>query len=155
MQKNFGVKKNTKLPRASWVGHRRSIGCSLPTYIQRNVYNDAIYSDDTDDEDTDFSVLTLRTCNNLSDHGYYQSCNIITEGVATIKSHDHPQGLTQLTFANCVVKVRTGHDLDKLIAMSNEGPVYLFNVQTKGWIVSDAILLPAFILLRWMSSMRQ
>jgi hypothetical protein len=152
----FGVEKKCKLPRASWAGHSRSHDYPKPTYRYRDVYIDGevVNTDDTDDQDK-VTVLTLRSCINLSEHGYYQSCNIKTEGVGQIKSHAHAEGLTQVTFANCVVKVRTGHDLDQLIALSNEGPVNIFNVQSNGWIQTDANPLPAFVLLRWMSSMSQ
>ena len=155
----FGVEKKRMVPRALWTGHKRSHDSPKPTISHRDVYIDSKllhtqYTDDTDDQDKD-TVLTLRSCINLSDHGYYQDCSIKTEGVAQFKTHDHAQGLTQLTFANCVVKVRTGHDLDALITLSNKGPVHLFNVRSNGWIQSNEIMLPAFILLRWMSSMSQ
>jgi hypothetical protein len=143
----FGVQKKIKMPRASWAGHRGSHDSPKPTHSELDVYIDGKVAY-TDDQPKDAWF-----CDNLSDHGYFQSSSIKTEGVAKTKPHAHAQGLTQVIFANCVVKVRTGHDLDQLIALSNEGPVYLFNLHTNGWIQSGAKMLPAFVLLRWMSAM--
>jgi hypothetical protein len=142
----FGVKKKLKLPRSSWAGHRCSHDSPKPTHSQLDVFLDDVY---TDDQPKD--TCCQRTCDNLSDHGYYQRSSIITQGIAHTKPHAHSQGLTQVIFNNCIVKVRSGHDLDQLLALSNEGPVHLFNVQTNGWIQSGPLLLPAFVLLRWMS----
>ncbi len=69
--------------------------------------------------------------------------------------HSHPKGLAQVFFSNCVVKVRRGHDLDKMVTLSRIGPVKLCNIQSSGRIASDESLLPAFLFLSWMSSLEQ
>jgi hypothetical protein len=89
----------------------------------------------------------------MKDHNFHQECNFKAFGSANTKIHSHPKGLAQVFFNNCVVKVRIGHDLDKMIAHSRIGPVQFYNIQSSGWIPSHESLLPAFLLLRWMSSM--
>jgi hypothetical protein len=90
-----------------------------------------------------------------NDHIGCHDCCFTTIGRASIKVHVHPLGLAQIIFDNCVVKVRLGHDLDLLEALSNSGPVQLHNIQTNGWIPINRTLLPSFVFLRWLSSIGQ
>ena len=91
----------------------------------------------------------------LNDHNCFQDCCFIAIGRANVKVHTHSLGLAQVFFKNCVVKVRLGEDLDLLVGLSRSGHVHLHNIQTNGWIVTDATLLPSFVFLRWLSSMVQ
>ena len=91
----------------------------------------------------------------LNDHNCFQDCCFIAIGRANVKVHTHSLGLAQGFFKNCVVKVRLGEDLDLLVGLSRSGHVHLHNIQTNGWIVTDATLLPSFVFLRWLSSMVQ
>jgi len=86
-------------------------------------------------------------------HGYFKQHSIQTVGNPNTKIHDDPMGLAQLKFDNCVVKVRQGHDLDRLTILGRAGPVQLHTVMSCGWIATDRSLLPAFVYLRWVSSM--
>ena len=86
-------------------------------------------------------------------HGYFKHHSIQTVGNPNTKIHDDPQGLAQLKFDNCVVKVRQGPDLDRLTMLGRAGPVQLHTVMSCGWIATDRSLLPAFVYLRWVSSM--
>jgi hypothetical protein len=97
-------------------------------------------------------------CSNLSDrliadHSFFQSRSFTAIGSANTQMHAHPLGLAHVFFDNCVVKMRLGHDLDRLIALSRIGPVSLHNIQSSGWIPSRETLLPAYVFLRWISSM--
>jgi hypothetical protein len=175
----YGVKQKFMLPKTTWPCCKRSsqndkhsasvkmsivesavvgslaqagevIDCALGDSRPLRHSQLDVYSNDPDNDDQ----RSTWTCDNLTDHGYHQACNITTAGSAQAKPHDHPQGLTHVHFDNCVVKVRPGFDLDQLLANSIDGPVHLLNVQTTGWIQSGAILLPAFVLLRWISSIK-
>jgi hypothetical protein len=164
----YGVKQAFKLPKTSWASRKRRIAkhyatvsvkiddgevidCALGDSRPLRHSQLDVYSNDPDIDDQ----RSTWTCDNLKDHGNYQTCSIKTAGSAQAKPHDHPQGLTQVHFQNCVLKVRPGNDLDQLLALSTKGPVHLFNVQTNGWIQSGPLLLPAFILLRWMSEIQK
>jgi hypothetical protein len=89
----------------------------------------------------------------MKDHNFFQKCNFTTFGRANTKVHAHPLGLAHVFFSNCVVKVRRGDDLEKMIDLGNIGPVKLWNIESSGWIASNESLLPAFVFLRWISSM--
>ena len=82
-----------------------------------------------------------------------RDCCFTTIGRGNIKIHDHPLGLAQIIFDNCVVKVRLGHDLDLLVNLSCFGPVQLHNIRCIGWIPTHRTLLPSFLFQRWLSSM--
>ena len=86
-------------------------------------------------------------------HSFFQSHSLMAVGIPAIKDHDHPQGLSQLMFENCVVKVRRGTDLTQLMILSLSGPVHLHNVNSCGWIASGDHQLPAFVFIRWLSEM--
>jgi hypothetical protein len=111
-------------------------------------HEDVSSDDSTDCEKADASKRIQK-----NDHNFFQKCNFTTFGSANTKVHSHHMGLAQVFFSNCVVKVRRGHDLDKMVDLSRIGPVKLCNIQSSGWIESDQSLLPAFLFLRWMSSM--
>jgi hypothetical protein len=155
----FKVKHKFKLPKTSWACQKQQRTHTMKTedsavidvhpVDSRTLLHSQldVYSNDQDIDDH-------RSCGNLTDHGYYQTCNIKTAGSAQAKPHAHALGLTHVHFDNCVVKVRTGFDLDQLLANSIDGPVHLLNVQTTGWIQSGSLLLPAFVLLRWISSIK-
>ena len=87
-------------------------------------------------------------------HGSFKICSIKTVGNPSIKTHAHPLGLTELIFDNCAVKVRKGVDLSLLIKLGTAGKVLLLNVHSCGWVATNRTLLPAFVFIRWMSSMR-
>ena len=100
-------------------------------------------------------VVTISsTAAKQDNHGYFQKCSIKTVGVPNIQIHAHPLGLTELKFDNCAVRVRKGADLTLLIKLGMAGRVQLRNVNSCGWIATDRTLLPAFVFIRWMSSMR-
>jgi hypothetical protein len=160
-----GVKQTFKFPKTSWASHKRKIAKHYATVsmkIEEGAVIDCaqgdsrplqhsqldVYSNDPDNDDQ----RSTWTCHNLKDHGNYQNCSIKTAGSAQAKPHDHPQGLTHVHFGNCVVKVRTGNDLDQIVALSSKGPVKLFNVKTNGWMISGETLKPSFIFERWMSA---
>lgn len=163
----YGVKQTFKLPKTAWASHKRKKVNHSATVCKKIVDGEVIdcalgdsgplrhsqldvYSNDADND----NQRSTWTCDNLTDHGYHQTCNIMTAGSAQAKPHAHALGLTHVHFDNCVVKVRPGFDLDQLLASSIDGPVHLLNVQTTGWIRSGALLLPAFVLLRWISSIQ-
>ena len=79
--------------------------------------------------------------------------NIQTVGLPRTKAHEHPLGLTQVIFENCVVMVRKGCDLERIQALGRVGQVKLSNVSSCGWATTDKTLLPCCIFNRWMSSM--
>ncbi len=85
---------------------------------------------------------------------FSQKADITTVGFPNTKMHDHPLGLTQVTFDNCVVKVRVGHDLDNLLSLGRLGQVHLMNVSSNGWVATNISLLPCCIFLRWISTMQ-
>ena len=85
---------------------------------------------------------------------FSQKADITTVGFPNTKMHDHPLGLTQVTFDNCVVKVRVGHDLDNLLSLGRLGQVNLTNVSSNGWVATNISLLPCCIFLRWISTMQ-
>jgi hypothetical protein len=89
----------------------------------------------------------------VADHSFFQNCSCTTMGSANTQVHAHPMGLAHVVFENCVVKVRLGFDLDRLIALSRIGPVSLHNIHSSGWIPTGETLLPAYVFLRWISSM--
>jgi hypothetical protein len=89
----------------------------------------------------------------LNDHIGCRDCCFTAIGRGNIKLHAHPLGLAQIIFENCVVKVRLGHDLDDLVALSCLGSVQLHNIQANGWVSTTASHLPSFVFLRWLSSM--
>jgi hypothetical protein len=92
----------------------------------------------------------------LYDHIGCRDCCFTTIGRADIQVHAHPLGLARAIFKNCVVKVRVGHDLDDLVALSCLGPVQLHNIRANGWTPITASypgLCPSFVFLRWLSSM--
>ncbi len=89
----------------------------------------------------------------VADHSFFQNRSIKAIGSANTQVHAHPLGLAHVVFDNCVVKVRLGSDLDRLIALSRIGPVSLHNIQSSGWISTRETLLPAYVFLRWISSM--
>jgi hypothetical protein len=89
----------------------------------------------------------------IADHSFFQNRNITAIGSANTQVHAHPLGLAHVVFDNCVVKVRLGSDLDRLIALSRIGPVSLHNIHSSGWITTRETLLPAYVFLRWISSM--
>jgi hypothetical protein len=79
--------------------------------------------------------------------------NIVTVGLPKTKVHEHPLGLTQVIFDNCIVKVRKGCDLERIQALGRVGQVKLSNVSSCGWVTTDKTLLPCCVFNRWMSSM--
>lgn len=89
----------------------------------------------------------------VADHSFFQNRSFTAIGSANTQVHAHPLGLAHVVFDNCVVKVRLGSDLDRLIALSRIGPVSLHNIQSSGWITTRETLLPAYVFLRWISSM--
>lgn len=109
--------------------------------------------DEHDDESSDAGSADASKSIQMKDHNCFQDCNFTTLGRANTKVHSHPMGLAHVFFSNCVVKVRRGHDLEKIIDLSRNGPVKLWNIQSSGWITSNESLLPAFVFLRWISSM--
>jgi hypothetical protein len=160
-----GVRQTFKLPKTSWASHKRKkISHSAPVSmkIEDGAVIDCALGDSRPLRHSQLDVYTIDPvnddqrstwrCDNLTDHGYHQDGNITTAGSAQAMPHDHPQGLTQVHFGNCVVKVRTGNDLDQMVALSSKGPVNLFNVKTNGWMISGETLKPSFIFERWMSA---
>jgi hypothetical protein len=85
---------------------------------------------------------------------FWEPASITTVGIPSTKKHSHPMGLVQVVFENCVVKVRTGHDLDNLLSLGRLGNVHLTNVTSYGWTATDRTLLPCCIFARWMSNMK-
>jgi hypothetical protein len=101
----------------------------------------------------DFYQSHLRIEDN--EHYYLHKYNFLAVGSCNTQMHPHPLGLARVTFENCVVQVRPGHDLEQLIAFSRIGAVQLCNVSADGWISTSRTLLPGFIFLRWVSTMQQ
>ena len=163
-----GAKHKFKLPRVAQAGNRRSSRNAeqLPSN-GKEVEDSAVievfsteaqcpplhqseqdlYTVATDEEDVSPWPRSI----DLSSHGYYQWCNIQTAGAARTKPHHHTLGLTQVIFNNCMIQVRPGEDLEKLLAKSIDGPVRIINVRTNGWAEAGAALLPAFVFHRWLS----
>jgi hypothetical protein len=79
---------------------------------------------------------------------------VTTVGHPLATLHVHPQGLAQVQFNNCIVQVRVGCDLDRLMTLGSLGPVQLWNVQARSPIV-DCNLKPitSFIFIKYMSTM--
>jgi hypothetical protein len=114
--------------------------------------------------DTDVDVNSSRsfsqsvniTCENmgsnprLDNHVFFRNADFVTVGQPTVKTHRFAAGLTELQFENCVVKVRTGHDLNELIRCSSSGSVALRNVSANGWASNTQ--LSSFIFVKYMSS---
>lgn len=125
----------------------------LPHTIDQPQHLKEEHDVESSDDNANFEKADASKSNQMNDHNFFQKCNFRTFGSANTKVHSHPKGLTQVFFSNCVVKVRRGHDLDKMVTLSRIGPIKLCNIQSSGWIASDESLLPAFLFLRWMSSM--
>ena len=106
-----------------------------------------------DDEPIQKMSQRTRSGHCADSHSFYQSHSLMAVGIPAIKDHDHPQGLSQLMFENCVVKVRRGTDLTHLMHLSLSGPVHLHNVNSCGWIAFGDHQLPAFVFIRWLSEM--
>ena len=106
-----------------------------------------------DDEPIQQMSQRTRSGHRADSHSFFQSHSLMAEGIPAIKDHDHPLGLSQLMFENCVVKVRRGTDLTHLMHLSLAGPVHLHNVNSCGWIAFDGHQLPAFVFIRWLSEM--
>jgi hypothetical protein len=87
----------------------------------------------------------------LDNHVFFRNADFVTVGQPTVKTHRFTAGLTELQFENCVVKVRTGHDLNELIRCSSTGSVALRNVSANGWAPNTQ--LPSFIFVKYMSSL--
>jgi hypothetical protein len=88
-----------------------------------------------------------------SSSSYFERSSVTTCGMPNLKMHEHPLGLAQVIFDNCVVKVREGFDLTNLLSLGRLGDVELFNVSSNGWIATDRTLLPCCIYERWISDM--
>jgi hypothetical protein len=88
-----------------------------------------------------------------SSHCYLHSSDFQAVGNCNVHLHSHPQGLADVIFDNCVVQVRLGLDLERLIALSKTGSVLLCNVCSNGWFATTRTVLPRFILQRWISTM--
>jgi len=85
-------------------------------------------------------------------HGFFKRLSFVAVGQPSIKAHRFDGGLTELWFINCVLKVRVGDDLDKIVRLSISGQISFENLSTNGWIPSHRTLLPAFIFVRYISS---
>ena len=85
---------------------------------------------------------------------FWQPSTITTSGIPNLRMCEHPLGLAQVIFDNCVVKVRDGFDLNNLLSLGRLGHVDLFNVTSFGWVATDRTLLPCCIFARWISSMQ-
>jgi hypothetical protein len=77
--------------------------------------------------------------------------DITTMGQPAVTLHSHPQGLANVQFANCVVKIRVGIDLDRLTALGASGPVELWNVSEPALCCQN--LLPTFLFRKYLSRM--
>jgi hypothetical protein len=77
--------------------------------------------------------------------------DITTMGQPAVTLHSHPLGLANVQFANCVVKIRVGIDLDRLTALGASGPVELWNVSEPTLCCPN--LLPTFLFRKYLSRM--
>ena len=132
---------------------RRKVSDSEVIPLPHTIDQPQQLKDEHDDESSDAGSADASKSIQMKDHNFFQECNFTTFGRANTKVHSHPMGLAHVFFSNCVVKVRRGHDLEKIIDLSRNGPVKLWNIQSSGWITSNESLLPAFVFLRWISSM--
>jgi hypothetical protein len=155
----YGVQK-FKLPRASWVGHRRSINSqSACIQIAESSVIDVLPHDAhaplEAEKDTGIEAEHKRIDEApWNQSTFWQPSTIKTCGRPNTKIHDNPQGLAQVIFDNCVVKVRVGFDLDNLISLGRLGEVDLMNVTAFGWVTTNRSLLPCCIFERWISTMQ-
>ena len=84
-------------------------------------------------------------------HSHYNRADFTALGRPVVRVHQHPAGLTELHFDNCIVKVRAGIDLDDLIRCSANGAVALRNLSTNGWVTNSFTVLPSFVFLKYLS----
>jgi hypothetical protein len=77
--------------------------------------------------------------------------DITTLGQPAVTLHSHPQGLAKVQFANCIVQIRVGIDLDRLTTLGASGPVELWNVSEPAF--SSQTLLPTFLFKKYLSRM--
>jgi hypothetical protein len=77
--------------------------------------------------------------------------NVTTEGQPVVTLHTHPQGLANVQFSNCVVKIRVGIDLERLTALGTAGPVELWNLSKP--FECCQTLLPIFLFVKYLSRM--
>jgi len=84
-------------------------------------------------------------------HSHYNRADFTALGRPVVRVHQHPAGLTELHFDNCIVKVRAGIDLDDLIRCSANGVVALRNLSTNGWVTNSFTVLPSFVFLKYLS----
>lgn len=84
-------------------------------------------------------------------HSHWRSADFTALGRPVVRVHQHAAGLTELHFDNCIVKVRTGIDLDDLIRCSANGAVALRNLSTNGSVTNCFTVLPSFVFLKYVS----
>jgi len=150
------MKQKFKQPRMT--GHRRfkqnNGQCAISRTNDSEVIIDALTGDTT--ETLQHRQPIEHTLDSRwTPASFFQVTCIITTGIPNLKLNDHPLGLAQVIFDNCVVKVRTGFDLDNLLSLGRLGKVELINVTSHGWIVTDRSLLPCCIFNRWISGMKE
>jgi hypothetical protein len=143
-------------------GKRRTVTAARvsATYGAVNSINAHVYVNPIARQVADGTVIQAAFASDLmcgrvdnNEHGHFQKKCFMTAGNSNTRFHSHPEGLAEVTFDNCVVKVRRGHDLERLVTLSRTGNVQLLNVTSNGWITTTHSLLPAFVYLRWISNM--
>jgi hypothetical protein len=77
--------------------------------------------------------------------------DVTTIGQPVVMLNAHPQGLANVQFANCVVQIRVGVDLERLSVLGSAGPVELWNVAEP--FVCGQTLLPNFLFVKYLSRM--